>query len=97
MRPPVWRRFNRGGDDYEAGTVFDLRCGCPAGVDGGPGRSGIFFGRAREVYRSLGWDYVCTVGGTFYVWRCDDPDAPELDSFWWRDTGAYPAQVLGER
>lgn len=51
----------------------------------------------REVYRSLGWDYVCTVGGTFYVWRCDDPDAPELDSFWWRDTGAYPAQVLGER
>lgn len=34
----------------------------------------------REVYRSLGWDYVCTVGGTFYVWRCDDPNAPELNT-----------------
>lgn len=34
----------------------------------------------REVYQALGWDYVCTVGGTFYVWRCDDSAAPELDT-----------------
>lgn len=32
----------------------------------------------REVYRSLGWEYVTTAGKTMYVWRCDDPAAPEL-------------------
>ncbi len=32
----------------------------------------------REVYRSLGWEYVSTAGKTMYVWRCDDPAAPEL-------------------
>ena len=34
----------------------------------------------RDVYQSLGWDYVCTAGGTFHIWRCDDPEAPELDT-----------------
>lgn len=32
----------------------------------------------REVYRSLGWEYVTTAGEVMYIWRCDDPDAPEL-------------------
>lgn len=34
----------------------------------------------REAYRELGWVYVCTLAGTFHVWRCGDPDAPELDT-----------------
>lgn len=34
----------------------------------------------REVYRSLGWEYVCTVKGSFHIWRCDDPAAPELET-----------------
>lgn len=33
-----------------------------------------------EAYRELGWEYVCTLAGTFHVWRCEDPDAPELDT-----------------
>lgn len=32
----------------------------------------------RQVYRSLGWDHVTTAGREMYVWRCDDPNAPEL-------------------
>lgn len=32
------------------------------------------------AYRELGWEYVCTLAGTFHVWRCGDPDAPELDT-----------------
>ena len=30
------------------------------------------------VYRAMGWAYVYTVGKTMHLWRCDDPDAPEL-------------------
>ena len=33
-----------------------------------------------EAYGELGWVYVCTLAGTFHVWRCEDPDAPELDT-----------------
>lgn len=33
-----------------------------------------------EAYGELGWAYVCTLAGTFHVWRCEDPDAPELDT-----------------
>ena len=33
-----------------------------------------------EAYRERGWEYVCTLAGTFHVWRCGDPDAPELDT-----------------
>lgn len=33
-----------------------------------------------ETYRELGWEYVCTLAGTFHVWRCGDPSAPELDT-----------------
>ena len=32
------------------------------------------------AYRERGWEYVCTLAGTFHVWRCGDPDAPELDT-----------------
>lgn len=38
---------------------------------------------AAEVtvaYRELGWEYAGTIPGTFHVWRCEDPDAPELDT-----------------
>ena len=32
----------------------------------------------RETYRSLGWEYVDTIGKAMHLWRCDDPEAPEL-------------------
>lgn len=32
----------------------------------------------RETYRALGWEYVDTIGKTMHLWRCDDPEAPEL-------------------
>ena len=46
------------------------------------------FRRRKEVldpervaaYRSVGWRLVGKLGGVFWVWRCDDPDAPELDT-----------------
>lgn len=33
-----------------------------------------------EAYRELGWEYAGTIPETFHVWRCEDPDAPELDT-----------------
>ncbi len=33
-----------------------------------------------EAYAALGWDYVTIHGDRFYIWRCDDPAAPELDT-----------------
>lgn len=33
-----------------------------------------------EAYRELGWEYTGTIPGTFHVWRCEDPTAPELDT-----------------
>ena len=33
-----------------------------------------------EAYRELGWEYAGTIPGAFHVWRCDDPQAPELDT-----------------
>ena len=29
-----------------------------------------------DAYRELGWEYVCTLAGTFHIWRCGDPAAP---------------------
>ena len=43
----------------------------------------------REVYRQLGWEHVTTVGKELYVWRCDDPDAPELHTEPETEAGAY--------
>lgn len=43
----------------------------------------------QEAYREMGWTYVCSsISGwslsgmrtEFHIWRCDDPDAPELDT-----------------
>lgn len=30
------------------------------------------------AYQSMGWEYVDTSGKSMHLWRCDDPDAPEL-------------------
>ena len=32
----------------------------------------------RDTYRLLGWTYVDTISKTMHLWRCDDPEAPEL-------------------
>lgn len=32
----------------------------------------------RDTYRALGWMYVDTFGKSMHLWRCDDPEAPEL-------------------
>ena len=31
-------------------------------------------------YRELGWEYVCELAGDLDIYRCDDPDAPELNT-----------------
>ena len=33
----------------------------------------------KEVYASLGWDYV-TSNANFHIWCCEDPAAPELNT-----------------
>ena len=33
-----------------------------------------------DTYQEMGWEYVCTLAGTFHIWFCADPDAPELDT-----------------
>lgn len=30
------------------------------------------------AYRAMGWEYVDTSGKSMHLWRCDDPEAPEL-------------------
>lgn len=32
------------------------------------------------AYRELGWEYVCELTAELDVYRCDDPDAPELNT-----------------
>ena len=34
----------------------------------------------EAVYRDLGWTLAAKLGGLFWVWRCDDPAAAELDT-----------------
>jgi len=34
----------------------------------------------QETYRTMGWKYVCPLDHSYHVWRCDDPDAPELNT-----------------
>lgn len=43
----------------------------------------------REVYRQLGWEHVTTIGKELYVWRSDEPDAPELHTEPETEAGAY--------
>lgn len=33
-----------------------------------------------ELYHAMGWDYVGTTQGYLHLWRCEDPDARELDT-----------------
>ena len=46
-------------------------------------------GERRETYRALGWEYVDTIGKSMHLWRCDDPDAPELHTDPETEAGAY--------
>ena len=36
--------------------------------------------KVLEAYQELGWEYAGTIPGAFHVWRCEDPDVPELDT-----------------
>lgn len=56
----------------------------PVGAEGGEPDWDI-----REAYREMGWSYVCSstsymsltrIQTEFHIWRCDDPDAPEMDT-----------------
>ena len=33
-----------------------------------------------EIYKSLGWEYVCSISNVFYLWSSRDPVAVELDT-----------------
>ena len=33
-----------------------------------------------ELYQVFGWEYAATLGEIFHVWRCDDPNVPELET-----------------
>ena len=43
----------------------------------------------RVLYEEFGWDYVADAGGEFRIWRCDDPDARELETDPVVQSGAY--------
>ena len=32
----------------------------------------------RELFKEMGWQYVCTVRKSWHIWGSDDPSAPEL-------------------
>ena len=49
--------------------------GCSRWEEEGAARGG-----GAGLVRRPGWEYVCTLAGTFHIWRCDDPSAPELDT-----------------
>ena len=51
----------------------------------------------RETYRSLGWEYVDTIGKTMHLWRCDDPEAPELHTDPETEARAYDRLSRQER
>ena len=51
-----------------------------AGVDDGGMNVATLDPERVAAYRSMGWRLVGKLGGVFWVWRCDDPDAPELDT-----------------
>ena len=43
------------------------------------------------AYQSMGWEYVDTSGKSMHLWRCDDPDAPELHT----DPETRPRHMTG--
>lgn len=72
-------KFNRG--ERQENVRYRLQ---PTGPE-----AGIPDQDTREAYREMGWTYVCSnianrsFSGPrteFHIWRCDDPDAPELDT-----------------
>ena len=51
----------------------------------------------RDTYRFLGWEYVDTIGKTMHLWRCDDPEAPELHTDPETEARAYDRLSRQER
>ena len=51
----------------------------------------------RDTYRILGWEYVDTIGKTMHLWRCDDPEAPELHTDPETEARAYDRLSRQER
>ena len=47
------------------------------------------------AYQSMGWEYVDTSGKSMHLWRCDDPDAPELHTDPETEAPAKGDAVLG--
>lgn len=45
--------------------------------------------QCRELYETLGWQYVCSIRRKFHIWRCDDPGKPELFTEPETEGGAY--------
>lgn len=51
----------------------------------------------QETYRALGWEYVDTIGKTMHLWRCDNPEAPELHTDPETEAQAYDRLSQQER
>ena len=51
----------------------------------------------RDTYRALGWAYVDTISKTMHLWRCDDPEAPELHTDPETEARAYDRLSQQER
>ena len=55
--------------------------------------------RRAASYRDMGWRYVTQIGKLYAVYRCDDPEAPELytdpESFGWAMKKLIRRQWLG--
>lgn len=51
----------------------------------------------QETYRALGWEYVDTIGKTMHLWRCDNPEAPELHTDPETEARAYDRLSRQER
>ena len=51
----------------------------------------------RDTYRLLGWTYVDTISKTMHLWRCDNPEAPELHTDPETEARAYDRLSRQER
>ena len=49
------------------------------------------------AYRAMGWEYVDTSGKSMHLWRCDDPEAPELHTDPETEARAYDRLARQER
>ena len=61
-------------------------------------KDGLSLAERKEFYRELGWSYVTEVAQIYAVFRCDDPDTPDLytdpQSFGWAMRALMPRQWL---